>query len=38
MSKLQLSVAVGNYDRCRPLFYGDVQIDGFDPVFMKLSP
>ncbi|ODP37167.1 ABC transporter substrate-binding protein [Sphingomonas turrisvirgatae] len=38
MSKLQLSVAVGNYDRCRPLFDGDVQIDGVDPVFMRLSP
>ena len=38
MSKLQLSVAVGNYDRCRPLFDGDVQIDGVDPVFMQLSP
>lgn len=38
MSKLQLSVAVGNYDRCRALFDGDVQIDGVDPVFMRLSP
>ncbi|ANP47569.1 ABC transporter substrate-binding protein [Candidatus Viadribacter manganicus] len=38
MSKLKLSVAVGNYDRCRPLFDGDVQIDGVDPVFMQLSP
>lgn len=38
MSKLQLSVAVGNYDRCRPLFDGDVGIDGVDPVFMQLSP
>lgn len=38
MSKLRLSVAVGNYDRCRPLFDGDVQIDGVDPVFMQLSP
>ncbi|MCW3836996.1 ABC transporter substrate-binding protein [Sphingomonas canadensis] len=38
MSKLQLSVAVGNYDRCRPLFDGDVRIDGVDPVFMQLSP
>lgn len=38
MSKLQLSVAVGNYDRCRPLFDGDIQLDGVDPVFMQLSP
>lgn len=38
MSPLSLSVAVGNYDRCRPLFDGDVQIDGVDPVFMRLSP
>ena len=38
MSKLQLSVAVGNYDRCRPLFDGDVQIDGVDPVYMNLYP
>lgn len=38
MSKLPLSVAVGNYDRCWPLFDGEVQIDGVDPVFMKLSP
>jgi len=38
MSKLQLSVAVGNYDRVRPLFDGAVQIDGVDPVFMMLPP
>jgi 4,5-dihydroxyphthalate decarboxylase len=38
MANLQLSVAVGNYDRCRPLFDGEVQIDGVAPVFMKLSP
>ncbi len=38
MSKLKLSVAVGDYDRCRPLFDGDVQIDGVAPVFMRLSP
>jgi len=38
MSQLKLSVAVGNYDRCRPLFDGDVQIDGVDPVFMRLPP
>ncbi len=38
MSKLQLSVAVGNYDRVRPLIDGTVQIDGVDPVFMTLPP
>jgi len=38
MSKLQLSVAVGNYDRVRPLIDGVVQIDGVDPVFMNLPP
>jgi 4,5-dihydroxyphthalate decarboxylase len=38
MSKLQLSVAVGNYDRVRPLMDGAVQIDGVDPIFMNLRP
>src|ERR1700749_3873911 len=38
MSKLNLSVAIGNYDRARPLFDGTVQIDGVDPVFMQLPP
>ena len=38
MSKLSLSVAVGDYDRNRPLINGAVQIDGVDPVFMTLSP
>ena len=38
MTKLRLSVAVGNYDRTRPLIDGDVQIDGVDPVYMTLSP
>jgi 4,5-dihydroxyphthalate decarboxylase len=38
MSKLQLSVAVGDYDRMRPLFDGAVQIDGVDPQFMVLEP
>src|SRR3954453_18661586 len=38
MSKLKLSVAIGNYDRARPLFDGAVQIDGVDPVFMTLPP
>ena len=38
MSKLRLSVAVGNYDRVRPLMDGAIQIDGVDPVFMNLPP
>ena len=38
MSKLKLSVAVGNYDRVRPLMDGAVEIDGVDPVFMNLPP
>jgi 4,5-dihydroxyphthalate decarboxylase len=38
MAKLNLSVAVGDYDRNRPLIDGAVRIDGVDPVFMTLSP
>src|SRR5262245_10796690 len=38
MSKLNLSVAVGDYDRNRQLMTGAVQIDGVDPVFMTLPP
>jgi 4,5-dihydroxyphthalate decarboxylase len=38
MSRLQLSIAVGNYDRMRPLVDGEVQIDGVDPVFMLQEP
>jgi 4,5-dihydroxyphthalate decarboxylase len=38
MSKLRLSVAIGNYDRARALFDGAVQIDGVDPIFMALPP
>lgn len=38
MSKLQLSVAFGDYDRTRALLDGTVQIDGVDPVYMTLSP
>lgn len=38
MSKLRLSIAVGDYDRTRPLVDGAVQIDGVDPVFLLLSP
>ena len=38
MSKLQLSIAMGDYDRTRALLDGRVQIDGVDPVCMALSP
>jgi len=38
MSELNLSVAIGDYDRNRPLIDGAVKIDGVDPVFMKLCP
>jgi 4,5-dihydroxyphthalate decarboxylase len=38
MSKLQLSLAIGDYDRTRPLSDGSVQIDGVDPVILTLSP
>jgi 4,5-dihydroxyphthalate decarboxylase len=38
MPNLSLSVAVGDYDRNRPLIAGAVRIDGVDPVFMTLSP
>ena len=38
MAKLNLSVAVRDYDRTRPLIDGLVQIDGVDPVFMALDP
>jgi 4,5-dihydroxyphthalate decarboxylase len=38
MSKLQLSIAIGDYDRMRPLVDGSVQIDGVDPQIMLLEP
>lgn len=38
MANLQLSVALGDYDRNRPLVDGRVRIDGVDPVFMVLPP
>src|SRR5919109_2212834 len=38
MAKLNLSVAVGDYDRTRPLLDGAVRIDGVDPVYMTLVP
>lgn len=38
MKKLPLSIALGNYDRTRPLIDGRVQIDGVDPICMTLFP
>ena len=38
MAKLDLSVAVGDYDRTRALIDGTVAIDGVDPVYMTLVP
>ena len=38
MTSLSLSVAVGEYDRTRPLSDGTVQIDGVSSVIMNLSP
>src|SRR6202051_3981884 len=38
MAKLQLSFAIGDYDRMRPLVDGAVQIDAVDPQFMLLEP
>ena len=38
MAKLELSVAVGDYDRTRALIDGSVAIDGVDPVYMTLVP
>ena len=38
MSKLDLSIAIGDYDRNRPLISGEVQIDGVNPIVMTLSP
>lgn len=38
MSKLTLSIAMGDYDRTRPIHDGRVQIDGVDPVTLLLTP
>ena len=38
MAKLTLSLAVGDYDRTRPLIDGTVQIDGISPLILTLSP
>jgi 4,5-dihydroxyphthalate decarboxylase len=38
LSQLQLSIAMGDYDRTRALHDGEVRIDGVDPVYMLLEP
>ena len=38
MNKLRLSIAVGHYDRIRPLVDGEVQIEGVAPVYMTQDP
>jgi len=38
VSKLKLSIAIGPYDRVRPLVDGEVQIEGVDPTFMLQEP
>jgi 4,5-dihydroxyphthalate decarboxylase len=38
MAKLPLSIAVGDYDRVRPLVDGEIQFDGVEPNFMMLEP
>ena len=38
MPNLRLSLAIGDYDRIRPLVDGNVRIDGLDPVFSILDP
>ncbi|MDH3432658.1 MAG: ABC transporter substrate-binding protein [Gammaproteobacteria bacterium] len=38
MSNLTLSIAMGDYDRTRPIVDGRAKIDGVNPVCMLLSP
>lgn len=38
MTKLTLSLAMGDYDRTRPIADGRVKIDGVDPIPMLLTP
>lgn len=38
MTDLNLSLAVGDYDRTRPIFDGRVRIDGVSPVVLLQSP
>jgi 4,5-dihydroxyphthalate decarboxylase len=35
---LPISIAIGDYDRVRPLQDGRVRIDGCDPIFLNLEP
>lgn len=37
-NQLQISIAMGDYDRNRALYDGRVQIDGCDPIYMLLNP
>jgi 4,5-dihydroxyphthalate decarboxylase len=38
MARLELSIAVGDYDRTRALIDGSIAIDGVDPIYMTLVP
>jgi 4,5-dihydroxyphthalate decarboxylase len=38
MNKLRLSVALGHYDRIRPLVDGEAQIEGVDPIYLTQDP
>lgn len=38
MTNISLSLAMGDYDRTRPIVDGRVKIDGVDPTCMLLSP
>lgn len=38
MNKLELSIAVGHYDRIRPLVDGEVQIEGVAPIYLTQDP
>ena len=38
MADIRLSIAMGDYDRTRPIHDGRVRIDGVDPVTMLLTP
>ena len=38
MSKLNLTIATGNYDRTRPISDGRINIEGVDPNHLFFSP
>jgi 4,5-dihydroxyphthalate decarboxylase len=38
MTRFNLSIAIGDYDRMRPFVDGAVRMDGVDPTFMLLEP